>query len=127
MASAAGTPLYVYSAATLRERYTAIDAAFGEYPHALHYALTANSTMAIARLVKELGGKADANSVWEIELARKAGFEPAAIVFTGVGKSADEDERGALDTLHSDLCRNVGERAAQNALVRRCWPSSNWL
>ena len=86
MASTAGTPLYVYSAATLRERYTAIDAAFGEYPHALHYALKANSTLAIARLVKDLGGKADANSVWEIELARKAGFEPAEIVFTSSGQ-----------------------------------------
>ena len=70
IAAAEGTPLYVYSAATLRERYRAIDAAFGGYPHALHYALKANSTLAIARLLRELGSAVDANSVWEIEVAR---------------------------------------------------------
>ena len=119
IASAAGTPLYVYSAATLRERYTAIDAAFGEYPHALHYALKANSTLAIVRLVKELGGRADANSVWEIELARKAGFEPAAIVFTGVGKSADELECAVALGLKAINVESAGELARVEAIARR--------
>jgi diaminopimelate decarboxylase len=77
IAAAEGTPLYVYSAAALRERYRAIDDAFGGYPHALHYALKANSTLAIARLLRELGSGVDANSVWEIEVAGKAGYEPA--------------------------------------------------
>jgi len=76
IAAAEGTPLYVYSAALLRERYQAIDTAFQGYPHALHYALKANSTLAIARLLRELGSSVDANSVWEIEVARRAGFEP---------------------------------------------------
>jgi diaminopimelate decarboxylase len=119
MASTAGTPLYVYSAATLRERYTAIDAAFGDYPHALHYALKANSTLAIARLMKELGGKADANSVWEIELARRAGFEPAAIVFTGVGKSADELECAVSLGLKAINVESAGELARVEAIARR--------
>ncbi len=119
IASTVGTPLYVYSAATLRERYTAIDAAFGDYPHALHYALKANSTLAIARLVKELGGKADANSVWEIELARKAGFEPAAIVFTGVGKSADELECAVSLGLKAINVESAGELARVEAIARR--------
>ena len=90
VAAAEGTPVYIYSAAALRARYRAIDAAFGRYPHALHYALKANSTLAIARLMRELGSAADANSIWEIELARKAGFQPSDIVFTGVGKSTAE-------------------------------------
>ena len=51
VADAAGTPLYVYSSALLRARFRAIDAAFGTYPHALHYALKANSALAIARRV----------------------------------------------------------------------------
>ena len=42
--------------------------------------------------MRELGSAADANSIWEIELARKAGFQPADIVFTGVGKSSAELE-----------------------------------
>ena len=92
IAAAEGTPVYVYSAAALRERYLAIDRAFGGYPHAIHYALKANSTLAVARLLRELGSAADANSIWEIEVARRAGFEPPDIVFTGVGKSPSELE-----------------------------------
>jgi len=86
------TPVYVYSAAAIRERFGALDRAFGGYPHTLHYALKANSAFAIAKLLRGLGSAADANSIWEIELAMKAGFAPAAIVFTGVGKSAAELE-----------------------------------
>jgi diaminopimelate decarboxylase len=64
IAEAEGTPVYVYSAATLRDRYRAVDAAFGDHPHAVHCALKANSTLAIARLVRSLGGRAEANSVY---------------------------------------------------------------
>jgi diaminopimelate decarboxylase len=80
-----GTPLYVYSAATIDERYRAIDEAFAGYPHSIHYALKANSTLAIARRLRALGSFADANSGGEIEVARRAGFTPEQIVFTGVG------------------------------------------
>ena len=48
------------------------------YPHALHYALKANSTLAIARLLRSLGSGADANSGGEIDVALRAGFIPAA-------------------------------------------------
>ena len=92
IAQAEGTPVYVYSAAVLRDRYLAIDRAFGPYPHRLHYALKANSTLGLARVLKDLGSGADANSIWEIELARKAGFQPPDIVFSGVGKSPAELE-----------------------------------
>ena len=92
VAAAEGTPLYVYSAETFRARYRAIDSAFDGYPHTIHYALKANSTLAIARLLRELGSAVDANTVWEVEVARKAGFQPSQIVFTGVGKSPAEIE-----------------------------------
>jgi len=85
-----GTPLYVYSAATIAERYRAIDEAFGSYPHALHYALKANSTLAIVRLLRSLGSGVDANSGGEIDVALRAGFIPPQIVFTGVGKTEAE-------------------------------------
>jgi diaminopimelate decarboxylase len=90
IAAAAGTPLYVYSAATIAGRYRAIDEAFAGYPHAIHYALKANSTLAITRLIRELGGNADANSGGEIDVALRAGFIPTQIVFTGVGKTMAE-------------------------------------
>jgi len=90
LAAAHGTPLYVYSAATIADRYRAIDDAFGGYPHSIHYALKANSTLAIIRLLRGLGSYADANSGGEIDVARRAGFTPAQIVFTGVGKTTAE-------------------------------------
>src|SRR5262245_47012496 len=84
-----GTPAYIYSARSIREAYGAIDTAFADYPHAIHYALKANSTLAIVRLLKSLGSHADANSGGEIDVAMRAGFAPREIVFTGVGKTAD--------------------------------------
>ena len=85
-----GTPLYIYSAATIASRYRAIDEAFAGYPHSIHYALKANSTLAITRLLRSLGSFADANSGGEIDVAMRAGFSPAQIVFTGVGKTVAE-------------------------------------
>ena len=90
IAAAENTPLYVYSAAAIAGRYRAIDDAFASYPHSLHYALKANSTLAIARLLRGLGAGADANSGGEIDVALRAGFIPAEIVFTGVGKTQAE-------------------------------------
>ena len=85
-----GTPTYIYSARAIRDAYRAIDAAFAAYPHAIHYALKANSTLAIVRLLRSLGSRVDANSGGEIQVAQRAGFAPDEIVFTGVGKTRDE-------------------------------------
>src|SRR4051812_37187976 len=71
-----GTPVYIYSARSIRDGYRAIDDAFSGYPHAIHYALKANSTLAIARLLKALGSRADANSGGEVQVALRAGFGP---------------------------------------------------
>lgn len=92
IAAESGTPLYIYGAGAIRDAYRAIDEAFAPIPHAIHYALKANSTLAIARLLRSLGSRADANSGGEIRVAVRAGFEPAEIVFTGVGKTRDELE-----------------------------------
>lgn len=85
-----GTPTYVYDAALMRARCHALSAACGDYPHAMHYAIKANATLAIVRLMRECGARADANSGGEIEVALRAGFNPSEIVFTGVGKSPAE-------------------------------------
>jgi len=87
-----GAPVYLYSGRAVRHAYRAIDDAFVEYPHAIHYALKANSTLAIVRLLRDLGSRADANSAGEIQVALRAGFTPDQIVFTGVGKTRDELE-----------------------------------
>jgi diaminopimelate decarboxylase len=119
IAEAEGTPVYVYSAATLRARYRAIDGAFGGYPHRLHYALKANSAFAIARLLRELGSAVDANSIWEIELARKAGFPAADIVFTGVGKTDAELECAVPLGLKAINAESAGELARIEAIAGR--------
>jgi diaminopimelate decarboxylase len=119
IASAVGTPLYVYSAAALRQRYRALDDAFGGYPHALHYALKANSTLAIARLLRDLGSSVDANSVWEIEVARAAGFAPPQIVFTGVGKSPEELEAAVALGVKAINVESAGELARLEAIGAR--------
>src|SRR6185503_12672474 len=89
---AVGTPTYIYSATAIREAYRAIDAAFAGYPHAIHYALKANSTLAIVRLLRSLGSRVDANSGGEIQVALRAGYSAGEIVFTGVGKTREELE-----------------------------------
>jgi diaminopimelate decarboxylase len=102
-----GTPAYVYSARAIRDAYRAIDAAFRDYPHAIHYALKANSTLAIVRLLRGLGSHADANSGNEIRVALRAGVAPRDIVFTGVGKTAEE--------LDYAIAQNVGAINAESA------------
>jgi diaminopimelate decarboxylase len=109
IAASTGTPVYVYSAAEIAARFRAIDAAFGSYPHALHYALKANSTLAIASLLQQLGSAADANSGGEIEVARRAGFAPSAIVFTGVGKTHDELDLAVGIGVKAINAESVGE------------------
>ena len=119
IADAVGTPTYVYSAALLRERYRAIDDAFGGYPHTLHYALKANSTLALLRLLRELGSAVDANSVWEIEVARRAGFDPSRIVFTGVGKTPPELECAVALGVRAINVESAGELMRVEAIAAR--------
>ncbi len=119
IAAATATPVYVYSAAEIAARYAAMDAAFGEYPHRLHYALKANSTLAIAKAIARLGAAADANSIWEIEVARRAGFAAADIVFTGVGKTADELECAVPLGLKAINVESAGELARIEAIAAR--------
>ena len=118
-----GTPLYVYSAESIRQSYRELDRAFAAHPHRIHYALKANSSFAIVRLLKELGSAVDANSIGEVELALRAGFDPADIVFSGVGKSPDEIERAVQLGLKAINAESAGEleridRAAQARGVR---------
>jgi len=121
IAQAEGTPLYVYSASVIADRYRAIDEAFASHPHELHYALKANSTLAIARLLRSLGAGADANSGGEIDVALRAGFIPPQIVFTGVGKTRTELEQAidlGVKTINAESAGEL-ERIAAIACERR--------
>jgi diaminopimelate decarboxylase len=109
IARAVGTPVYVYDADSIRRAYLQLDRAFGAAPHAIHYAMKANSSLAIVRLVRNLGSGADANSMGEVEVALRCGFEPRDIVFTGVGKRADELERAVSLDLGAINVESPGE------------------
>ncbi len=118
IAEAVGTPTYVYDARQIRSAYRELDGALISVPHRLHYALKANSTLAIARLLLELGSGADANSVGEIEVALRAGFDPSAIVFTGVGKTSAELERAILLGVKTINAESAGELLRIAAIAR---------
>ncbi|MGQ0735577.1 MAG: diaminopimelate decarboxylase [Acidobacteriota bacterium] len=118
IAARAGTPCFVYSAAGVREAFARLDAALGDHPHAIHYALKANSNLAIARLLKSLGGGADANSMGEVDLALRCGFHPTEIMFTGVGKRADELARAVSLGLKAINVESPGELDRLDALAQ---------
>jgi diaminopimelate decarboxylase len=85
-----GTPTYVYHAPVIRDRYAALDAAFGDLPHRICYAVKANGNLAVLRLLAKLGAGADIVSGGELLRALAAGFAPERIVFSGVGKTDEE-------------------------------------
>ncbi|HEY8550526.1 MAG TPA: diaminopimelate decarboxylase [Vicinamibacterales bacterium] len=114
-----GTPCYVYSAAAVRERYHRLEAALAGCDHSIHYALKANSTLALARLVRTLGAGADANSIGEIDVALRAGFIPSQIVFTGVGKSPEELDRAVALGLKAINAESRGELERLDAIAQR--------
>ncbi|MDZ4258168.1 MAG: diaminopimelate decarboxylase [Gemmatimonadales bacterium] len=90
IAERAGTPTYAYHATVIRERYAALDAAFGTLPHRICYAVKANGNLAVLRLLARLGAGADIVSGGELLRAIAAGFPPDRIVFSGVGKTDEE-------------------------------------
>ena len=118
IAAGTGTPCYVYSAALLRERYAALDGAFGDHPHRVHYALKANSTLALARLLQTCGSGVDANSGGEIEVALRAGFQPRDVVFTGVGKTDAELARAVELGVEAINAESAGEIERIDAIAR---------
>lgn len=117
IADQAGTPCYVYDAAAIRRAYERLTRGFDGYPHAIHYAMKANSTLEIVRLLRALGAGVDANSMGEVEVALRCGFAPGQIVFTGVGKSHDELARAVTLGLAAINVESPGELDRLDALA----------
>jgi diaminopimelate decarboxylase len=86
-----GTPLYVYSAATIHERYSAFDRAFRQTPHTICYSVKANSNLTILRLLAKKRCGFDVVSGGELERILTADRRAAnRVVFSGVGKTREE-------------------------------------
>ena len=93
IARSAGTPTYVYNAATIRAQYGRLAHALRTVSHRLHYSVKANSNLAILAMLRELGAGVDIVSGGELHRALAAGFRGDDVVFSGVGKTAVELEQ----------------------------------
>ena len=103
-----GTPLYVYSKATLERHWHAFNNAFGEHPHLVCFAVKSNPNIAILNVMAKLGSGFDIVSQGELERVLAAGGDAAKVVFSGVAKSHQEIAR-ALEV--NIRCFNVESEA----------------
>ena len=103
-----GTPLYVYSRATLERHWHAFNNAFGEHPHLVCFAVKSNPNIAILNVMAKLGSGFDIVSQGELERVLAAGGDAAKVVFSGVAKSHQEIAR-ALEV--NIRCFNVESEA----------------
>lgn len=108
-----GTPCYIYSRATLERHWRAFDTALNGLDHLVCYAVKANSNLAVLNVLARLGSGFDIVSLGELERVLAAGGDPHKVVFSGVGKRADEMRRALRVGIH---CFNV-ESEAELALL----------
>jgi diaminopimelate decarboxylase len=114
LAGAVGTPLYCYSTATLERHYRVFAGAFADVDALVCYATKANSNQAVIATLARLGAGADVVSGGELLRARAAGVAADKIMFSGVGKTAEEL---ALAVEHGILCVNIESEAELELLA----------
>lgn len=102
-----GTPCYVYSAAAITQAVQELTAALTESKPQIHYAVKANSNLAVLRLMQRLGVHVDLVSAGEYARVCAAGFAPAQMVFSGIGKTDAE--------LRTAIANNIGQINAESA------------
>lgn len=90
IAQAVGTPAYVYSRSYITRAVERLQDAFASSSLDIHYAVKANSNLAVLRLMKDLGAGFDIVSGGELSRVLAAGGDPATVIFSGVGKSVEE-------------------------------------
>ncbi len=100
IAAEAGTPVYVYSDATLRRHYNVLAEAFTDTDCLIAYAVKANSNLGVIATLAELGAGADTVSGGEILKAMRAGVPASKIIFSGVGKSEAEIRLALENGIH---------------------------
>ena len=93
LAQTYGTPLYIYSRATLERHWHAFNNAVADHPHLICYAVKANANLAVLNVLARLGSGFDIVSGGELARVIEAGGDPAKVVFSGVGKTVAEMEQ----------------------------------
>jgi diaminopimelate decarboxylase len=119
IARAAGTPCYVYSANAIVEAYHSYSDAFEGLDHNICFAVKANSTLGVLALLAKEGAGFDIVSGGELFRVLEAGGDPARVVFSGVGKTAEEIEYALNNGIHSFNCESEAELALIDALAGR--------
>jgi diaminopimelate decarboxylase len=114
-----GTPAYVYSRAQILEQFGAYERAFGDVPHRVCYAVKANGNLAILKLLSEAGAGFDIVSGGELFRVLKAGADPGGVIFSGVGKTAQEVDYALEHRIRSFNCESEPELALLNSLAER--------
>ncbi|WP_406721435.1 MULTISPECIES: diaminopimelate decarboxylase [Thioclava] len=90
IARSVGTPVYIYSAATLERHFKLFQEALGWTDHLICFAIKSNSNLAVLKLLGDLGAGMDVVSGGEYRRAKAAGVPGERIVFSGVGKTREE-------------------------------------
>jgi diaminopimelate decarboxylase len=108
LAKTHGTPLYIYSRATIERHWHAFDQAAGDRPHLVCYAVKANSNLAVLNVMARLGSGFDIVSKGELARVLQAGGEASKVVFSGVGKKSAEIAYALEKNIH---CFNVESEA----------------
>lgn len=112
------TPCYVYSRAAIEEQWRAFDDALGSREHLVCYAVKANSSLAVLNVLARLGSGFDIVSVGELERVLKAGGDARKVVFSGVGKRADEMRRALEVGIHCFNVESESELERLNAVAK---------
>jgi diaminopimelate decarboxylase len=112
-----GTPCYVYSRATLERHWRAFDTAFASQPHLICFAVKANANLAVLNCLARLGSGFDIVSVGELERVLAAGGDPSKVIFSGVGKRADEMRRALELDIRCFNLESEGELLRLNAVA----------
>ena len=112
-----GTPLYVYSANTFRDRYQRLDAALTGLDHHIAYAVKANSNLSVLSLLAGMGSGFDIVSGGELFRVIKAGGNPKLCSFAGVGKTAEEIRFALQHEIHCFNIESVAELDFINAVA----------
>ena len=119
IANTTGTPCYVYSADAILSAWRTYDAAFGDLPHLVCYAVKANSNLAILKLLADAGSGFDIVSGGELFRVLRAGGDSKKIVFSGVGKTETEIELALNSGIGTFNCESEGELAVIDAAAGR--------
>jgi diaminopimelate decarboxylase len=119
IASAVGTPAYVYSTATLERHYEVFKNALAPREALVAFAVKANANIAVLATLAAKGAGADTVSRGEIERALSAGVPPERIIFSGVGKTSEELEFAAATGIFQINVESVGELAAVCEAAKR--------